>query len=179
MREQRVSSRYAKALSVLALEQGIEEDIVADKNYILRSLASSRELRTTLNSPIISSYKKKAILKELFESEVSTLMMNFLLLVEDKNRENILSNILEEFTKDYNIRHNQVPVVINSAYELSDEMKDKTVSRMNEITGMTILPEFKLDANIIGGITIRYDDYIFDASVKSQLEKLHRSLLAT
>ncbi len=178
MREHRVSSRYARALTTLALEQNIEDRVVEDKDYILAVMNLSRELRVMLASPVVSSFKKKQILKELFESKVSELMMHFLLLVEEKNREDIIRDIFEEFEKDYNIRHNKLPVKIFSAIELTEDVKTKTVKRMAEITGKTIIPEFIIDESIIGGITILYNDLFIDASVKSQLEKLHSSLKA-
>ncbi len=178
MREHRVSSRYARALSTLALEKNMEEKVVEDKDYILGVMSVSRELRVMLASPVVSSFKKKQILKELFESKVSELMMHFLLLVEDKNREDIIRDIFEEFEKDYNIRHNKLPVKIFSAVELTEDIKSKTVTRIAEITGKTIIPEFTIDKSILGGITMLYDDLFIDASVKSQLEKLHSSLKA-
>ena len=99
-------------------------------------------------------------------------------LVEDKNREGIIRDIFQEFEAAYNIRHNKLPVKIFSVHQLSDDIQTKIVERVAKITGKTIMPKFLIDKSIIGGITLLYDDLFIDASVKSQLEKLHRSLRA-
>lgn len=178
MKEHRVSSRYAKALTTLALEQNIEAKIVEDKDHILQVLEISKELRNALDSPIVNSEKKKAILKDLFEGDIDELTMHFLLLVEEKNRENIIADIFAEFTESYNKRHNILPVTVYSAGVLSDDIKSKTIARIEKITGMKALPDYKIDPEIIGGIQIRYKDLIFDASVKSRLDKLGKALRA-
>ncbi|OYT14437.1 MAG: ATP synthase F1 subunit delta [Bacteroidetes bacterium 4572_77] len=95
-----------------------------------------------------------------------------------KSREAILVDIFNEFTNIYNNRHNILPITISSAYEMNEEEQQKIVARIADITGKTILPVYKIDKTIIGGLSIAYDNLIIDASIKSQLKKLHRSLLA-
>lgn len=177
MREQRVSSRYAKALTDLAIENKIEFDIKNDLDLIKKAVNESRELLNYINSPIIRSFKKKEVFTELFSPKIHNITMMFLKLLAEKGRESLVFDIIEEFNIEFNIRHKRLPVEIMSANDLSEDIKTKTIEKIESITGMTVLPTYTLDKSIIGGLMIRYADIIFDASIKSKLNNLHSVLL--
>lgn len=63
-------------------------------------------------------------------------------------------------------------IVITSARELSDTM----IEEIAGLFGKKVEVETKIDASLIGGVVVRSGDSIIDASVKSQLEQLQRSL---
>lgn len=178
MREQRVSSRYAQALSDIVLEQKIEDVILKDITFVEAMFNSSKDLDNLIKSPIVRSYKKIIIFKELLEGKVSEIMMRFITLITDKGREELILDIFAQYMIDYNERHKLLPVEFISAVELTDEVKAKTQSKISEITGMTILPQYTIQKELLGGFKINFSDIVFDASIKSKLKKLHTTLLA-
>ena len=53
MTEQRVSSRYAKAVFEIAKEQGIEKKVLEDFQSISKAISGSREFQLFLENPVI------------------------------------------------------------------------------------------------------------------------------
>jgi F-type H+-transporting ATPase subunit delta len=177
MTEQRVSYRYAKALMGTAINDGLAEVIHNDFQKINEIFNSSRELRSLTASPVFQNWKKKKIYNELFENmKISELSSNFLILLIEKRRGSLIPDIVVQFEKLYNILNNKLEVFITSAIELTEEVKGKIILKLAEKTNMTILPVYKIEPALKGGIMLRIDDWVFDASIKNQLEILFKKL---
>ncbi|MGA1248948.1 MAG: F0F1 ATP synthase subunit delta, partial [Candidatus Kapaibacteriota bacterium] len=82
----RIAQRYALALMNQALSDGKMEAISADFNHVINAVNASDELIALLTSPVIRHDVKTRILKEVFSSNVSPLMMNFMILLTEKHR---------------------------------------------------------------------------------------------
>lgn len=56
------------------------------------------------------------------------------------------------------------------------EMNSSLINQLNEIVGTKIEVKKKVDAGIVGGVVVRVDDTLIDASVKTQLSNLNSEL---
>lgn len=178
MKQERASLRYARALLENAIETSQAETVLEDLNRIEHSLNSIRELHNLVHSPIIPEYKKKEIFKEVYKDMISELTLRFLLLLADKNREELILSIKSEFFKLYNKEYNRQPVTVYSAHELSDDLMKLLIGKLENMTQKKILPTFKIDKTLKGGIKIKIDDVIYDASLENQLQQLKDKLIA-
>ena len=177
MTEQRVSSRYSRALLDLALNVKQDELVYSDIKKIAEVLASSRELRTMTASPIFQIWRKKQIYDQLFKDlEISKIVSDFILLLIDKRRGEIIPDIVHQFQIQYNIYLNNLPVEITSAIPMTDELKEKLLKKLADLTGKNILPTFLTEEKLQGGLTVRIDDWVFDGSLKNQLSDLYKNL---
>jgi len=172
----RIAQRYASALMDQALSDGSLETINNDFQTIMTTVRASDDLVAVLNSPVIRYNAKVSILKEGFGSTVSSLMMNFLIMIAEKRRESILPDIAAAFTEMYNEEKKLIPVSFTSAVEIDDAMRSKLIDTIAKRTGKTVLPTFTIDAALKGGITIRIADTMIDASLRHQLDMLYREL---
>ncbi|MCX6154642.1 MAG: ATP synthase F1 subunit delta [Candidatus Kapabacteria bacterium] len=178
MKEQKVSARYAKALFDLAKENGITDRVKSDFQIMRDVIHSSRELKMLIHSPIIQHWRKVKIFQEIFEAQLSKLTMAFFVLLTKKRRESLFDDILEQYEIQYNSDNNLLPIDVHSATELSDELKNRLVEKIGEYSKMTVLPEYKIDKSLKGGFTINIHDWVFDASVKNQLDLMYKSLIS-
>lgn len=177
MTEQRVSFRYAKAVFELAKSAQIIDIVYNDFITVSRYLNESGELLKVLKSPIIKTWRKKNLLKELFQNILSELSYNFIILLADKNRENFLPDIISSFEKMYNLEKKISKAEITTSRELDDNIKSKILSELTSKLSMTIIPTYKVVPDIKGGIMIRVEDWVYDASVRNQLAKLKTRLI--
>jgi F-type H+-transporting ATPase subunit delta len=175
----RIAQRYALALMNQALSDGKMEEISADFNHVINAVNASDELIALLTSPVIRDDVKNRILKEVFSSNVSPLMMNFIIMLTEKHRESILPDIAVSFTELYNKEKNQIPAHFTSAVDIDDSLRSKLIEAIAKRTGKTVLPTFSVDPSIKGGITIRIADTMIDASLRHQLDILYRELTGT
>ncbi len=171
-----ISTRYANSLMMISVEKDILNNIIEDISLIKNTLEASRELRVFLDNPVISSEKKGAVLKDLFDTRVSSDLANFLQFLVKKGRENLLFEISKRFLFLSNQKLNRVDVDVVSAIELDDKQKEEIKTKLEKMVNKTISPSFQIDSNIIGGFKARFSDTVVDASVKHQLELLKKKL---
>ncbi|HOV91768.1 MAG TPA: ATP synthase F1 subunit delta [Candidatus Kapabacteria bacterium] len=176
MTEKRIAQRYAKALFLIAQDEQKMEILHNNILYIQNVLQISRDLTLLLKNPIISPNKKIRILEDIFGSNVDDIIIKFLIFVVKKNRENLVSNILAEFIDMYNEANNLVEVEIVSAHPLNDQSKEKIIESVSKLINKNVIPRYKINPKIIGGIQLKFADYLYDASVKKQLETLNNIL---
>ena len=56
------------------------------------------------------------------------------------------------------------------------EINSALINQLNEIVGNKVEIKKKIDSGIVGGVVVRVDDMLIDASVKGQLDKLNKEL---
>ncbi len=176
MNEKIVSSRYAKAFYSAANEVQQVEVVLNDFKYILETIKSSKELDNLIDSPIVPGEKKLSILSEIFSGSISDLTIDILKLITEKSRTNLIDDIAREFELIYNDKHNIIPVLVETAVQLDEEGKKKTTDMLGDWTKATIQAEYKVNPDLKGGLKINIDGWVFDATIKNQLEKLRKSL---
>src|ERR1035437_4629020 len=101
MKGTRAAVRYAKALKELALEQSVLEKVYDDMKLISSVCQNNHDFAVVLNSPIIKTDKKQAILKEVFQGKICKLTEYFIHILAAKRRESYLEAITIEFVKQY------------------------------------------------------------------------------
>lgn len=172
----RIAQRYALALMNQALSDGTMEQVSTDFHHVMNAVNASDDLTSLLDSPVIRHDAKVRIMKELFASSISPLMMNFIIMLVEKHRESILPDISVSFTELYNKEKNQIPAHFTSAVEMDETLRNKLIDAIAKRTGKTVLPTFAIDPAIKGGITILIADTMIDASLRHQLDILYREL---
>ena len=167
----RISTRYAKSLLDLAIEQNSLDSTYNDINIFNQAL-QSRDLVMMLKSPIITAGKKAMVFKSLFGDKLSKLTMSFFEIAIRKGREVYLPEITQEFINQYKAHNKITTVTITSASPLSEPtMKDITDKLLqSDITMNKIDVQTKIDPSLIGGFIVETEDKRFDASVLRKLE---------
>ena len=109
-------------------------------------------------------------------AEVEQLFDNFLSFVwRNKDWKN-LNKILKSFAKIYQDKEGLADAQIVSALDLSPQLKSHLQNWLDRFTQKKVDLKYQTDKNLLGGIIIKYDDLILDASLKTQLSNLHKQL---
>lgn len=177
MKHARVASRYAAALMGAAEESKAVETVARDLTSLRATLASSRELQRMLDSPIIASVKKLAILRELFDSRFGPLTMQFLALLVEKGREGALSAAIERWFTLHDERLGVVNADVTTAVALSADQLRTITAKLERTTGKTVRIRAATDTGIRAGLIVRIGDTVHDGSLRRQLERLRERLV--
>lgn len=177
MTEQRVSLRYAKALFDTSKAAGNLDTIYKDLELIGNYISLSREFFTVLKSPVIKNWKKKELFKELFSSNVSDMTFNFLIILADKSREVLIPDIISVFENLYLTEKNIIKAEIITSRAIDEALKDKIIKELEKKISKTIIPVYKVDESLKGGIMFRIDNVVYDATVRNQLNRLKDTLI--
>jgi len=168
----RVARRYAEAALELAEEQKQGERLAEDLEILQKAIKESREFLAMLKSPVISKEKKRAVLTETFKPRFGALSFNFLSMILDKGREDLLGDIIGEYFKLRDDRLGIVTLDVRAATELSKSQQQAIVQRFEEITQKKIRVAFSIDKQLKGGFVARVGDTVYDGSIQRQLELL-------
>jgi F-type H+-transporting ATPase subunit delta len=171
-----VAKRYGKALFEVAQKHGLLQEIGADLQLILESLASS-DISKWLSHPATSSERKKAILENSF-ADVQPLTKNFLYLLVDERRENELNGIASEFKKLALEATGMAEAIVTTAYPMSSSEKAELVTTFAEIIGKKLVMEERVDSDILGGVIVQVGDRLYDGSLKTKLLRFQERLNA-
>lgn len=167
----RIDSRYANALLQLATERGIAKEVY-DNMLELRILTFENvDFRNFLTNPTIRPSQKAIVLKNLFKDMFHQLTLDFIMLIIKKARGWNMMNIATAYVRKYRIEHHFKTVTVYTEKVLADEQKQSLTTALGkQMPDETIELRCHTWPNLIGGIAFRYDDYLYDLSIKKQLE---------
>lgn len=171
----RAAKRYAKGLMQFANETSQADMLNLEMIDLKNSIQASRELSSFLASPVLDAKRKVAISKELFKG-FSKVSQNFVELVINQGRGNILKEIANQYTEQYNKMHNITTAEFISAVPFDTDLVNSIVMEAKQKLGdtSTIKIETKVDPELIGGFVLRMGDRQIDSSVKSKLNRLKK-----
>ncbi len=179
MSEQKVASRYAKALIDLSTEQNNVDVIVSDMKDFLVTLKHNSQLEVMLKSPVVTGDNKMAVLRKIFAKSYHKNTINFFALVIHKNRAFYLSVIAKVFIEQYNTLNNIMQASVKTAHAIDDKLKEEIKQFISNYSGKKVELKSTVDPKLIGGLVIQMEDKLFDASISGKLNKLKQDLLNT
>ncbi|QDO93124.1 ATP synthase F1 subunit delta [Formosa sediminum] len=167
----RAAIRYAKAVIALAQESNSAEVVNKDMTLIAKTIANSKDLSDMLESPVLKSSVKKAVLLEVFNYITPATVNLFDVLIENKR-----ISILEDVANTYTILFEQLSgtdiATVTTVVPLTSDLEAKVLVKLKELTGKTVEIKNVIDENIIGGFVLRVGDLQYDASVANKLNKI-------
>jgi F-type H+-transporting ATPase subunit delta len=174
----KVAGPYAEALLDLAKLSDALKETTNDMNIVSDFLKSSSDLKKFLGNPLITRDAKKSVINDIFGECISGSTLNFLLLLVDRTRIQILENIAQKFLSlSYEQESIQI-AKITSSIQLSEEQQREIGRKLKKITSAKrIKLALRVDPQLIGGFTIEIGSKMIDTSIRSQLNQITDLLL--
>lgn len=175
MQNPRLSAVYAKSLADLAIEKKSLDAVYSDMRFIKSVCIASREFVQLLKSPIIFTDKKQAILTDITKGKISDLTAAFNTLLIKKGREGYLPQIADAFIEQYNIINGINSVKVTTATPLSEKNKQSILAKLKTEVGFDKVElETSVDADLIGGFVLEFNNNLVDASVARDLRDIKK-----
>jgi F-type H+-transporting ATPase subunit delta len=173
-----VAKRYALALLQIAKEQQLLDVFEEELRVVKEVVQYNPELKAVLNSSKLSIETKKDIVKAAFTS-VNVNVLNTLLILIDRHREDQIVNVANEFLALSNEEKGIAEADVYSTRVLTEEERAAISAVFAEKIGKKSLKiENIVDSNLLGGIKLRIGNRIYDGSLRGKLERLERKLLS-
>lgn len=165
------AKRYANAL----IELNRPEVVGQDLKCVLDVIFSNNDYKNFFEHPVISLKDKKETIEEIFKEKIDNEVLNFLFVLLDNSRFNILPLVYEVYSdlsqKAQNIIHAQVASVI----ELDDNQKNELKEKLSRKLQKQIEIDYEIKKEIIAGLTVKIEDNIIDLSLKAKFDKLKKA----
>lgn len=177
MKDTKAAERYANGFIDVFQADELKE-LLAEVRVLKQVLQSEPEILVALSSYVIKEKDKLEILEPFFtESKFSDYWQNLIKLLSEKNRLDLVEEIIY-FMEQYVLRElNIVKITIKTAHELKEDMKQKMVDFLTEKINKTVEAVFVTEPEVLGGFIAESDNFIVDSSVKRSLEQFRLSLI--
>jgi F-type H+-transporting ATPase subunit delta len=176
MSDIKIANRYASALFQQAIAENKLDVIVKDMNTISNTCRNSKDLLNILSNPIVKTSEKLNALKLIFASS-NPIVLNFIELICSKNRENLILDIADSFSSLYRQHLGIERVMVTSAISLDETTQNSIKNFVKEKTGSKEIElHTQIQADIIGGMVIKFGDNLLDTSIAAQIRNLKKEL---
>ena len=173
----RAGYRYANAIIGVAAETKAIDAVQKDFQMMDAIIRDSADFRAFLKSPVINAEKKKKVLTEIFSKAVSELTMKFIILLASKGREDVLPEIIRQYSRLRDERLGILDVKLEAVVPLTKTQEQEITGRLEKSSKKKVRLTTVLNPSLKGGFTVQAEDRVWDASVRHELEALKERLI--
>jgi F-type H+-transporting ATPase subunit delta len=174
-RRSTAARRYADAAFQMAKEER-SLDRWERELGVLRDLLGEAQLRAVADHPAIPYAAKERILRAAAGTDIAREPVELVLLMIRRGRPRAIEAMVDRFDELLRRERGISKAEIRSALRLEDDEREAIVARLRELTGTKIQTSEHVDKALIGGVAVRIGDTLYDASVRSRLERLRARL---
>jgi ATP synthase F1 delta subunit len=166
---------YAEALFEAGKDKGRLDQLHEQLAQFTDAVDRNRELQVFLFSPYLSSADKVEGLRRAI-SGAEPELINFLDLLVEKHRMPEIFRIRRELDELWKKENRRLDVTVVSAVELDQAVVDKIGQEVERQTGEAVELSSRVDDGILGGIVLQVGNMVLDASIRSRLDKLRKTV---
>jgi len=166
---------YAEALFEVGRDKGKLDTLQQQLTQFADEVDRNRDLQVFFFSPYLSTAEKQEGIERAI-SGAEPELVNFLELLVDKHRMTEVFRIRREFDELWKHENRRLDVTVTSAVELDRSVVEKIGQEVERQTGEKVDLASRVDAEILGGIVLQVGNMVLDASIRSRLEKLRKSV---
>ena len=142
------------------------------------AVAADEEVQTILDHPALTSEQKAQFFIDVCGDKLTTEVKNFVFVLSENNRLGLVSDIAELFESYKAQLEQSIDVSIESAFELGDAQSEKLAQALSKKLDRKVVIASTVNQALIGGVIIRANDLVIDASVRGKIAKLAEAISA-
>jgi F-type H+-transporting ATPase subunit delta len=178
MRNQVLVRRYARGLVGALREESELNAVHRELSAVSRLLRTNLELAAVLKSPFVPKKNKDQIIKDILAATPpGPKTSRFLGLLLEHNRLDILEDILNVVPALWRERQGVQTFEVSSAIPVTPQQKERLRAELERREGRPVFLEYRVDAGLVGGLSLRKGNIIYDVSVEGRLEKLKEKMI--
>lgn len=166
--------RYALAAIDIARQDGTLDDWLAALDT-LAALTERREFVNALQADGLTDEKFAAIIDQA-QPGLGAKQRNLFRLLRRKSRLALGPSIVTFYRELLDDERNIARATVRTAVPLDEERRATVERQLASQTGKQVAVEAIVDPEILGGMTVRIGDRLYDASTRTRLRSLRREL---
>jgi len=166
--------RYALAALEIARQDGTLDDWLAAVET-LEALTGRPAFVNALQADGLTDDRFSAIVEQA-QPGIGTKQLNLFRLLRRKSRLSLGQSVAAFYRELLDDERNIARAVVRTAVPLDDERRAAVQRQLAAQTGKQVTMETIVDPEILGGLTVRIGDRLFDASTRTRLRSLRREL---
>jgi len=175
---QHLGTVYAKALLGAAEKAGQADQVVDELDSLVADVLDNQpRVDAILTSPRLTHEERLPILNKAFGGKLSPTLMTFLKVVSKHGRLDSLRAIARAARKQLNTIRGRVEVLVETAYPLSNPIRDRITARLSELLHRQVILTTRINEELLGGLVVRVGDTVYDASLAASLKRMQQVTL--
>jgi len=177
LREPTIARNYADALFASG-EHSRQTEAYADVlESVAGAIAADPQVQVVLESPRVTKAEKQRILAAALKGKTSDQFIRFLSAIIKRGRQGLIGEISKQYLELLDIKMNRVHASVVVARSPDKSLQKEIAAQLSTIVGKTVVPHFREDPAILGGVVVRMGDRVMDGSLRRQLLTLRRRML--
>uniref|UniRef100_UPI003001645B ATP synthase CF1 subunit delta n=1 Tax=Anunuuluaehu liula TaxID=3049639 RepID=UPI003001645B len=169
----KVALPYAEALLESAKDSNLIEKTNQDLYLISDILLQSTDLKLFLENPLITATAKKNVVNQLLLNQINGFVLKFLLVLIDRRRIALLNVIIQKYLELAYKLDSTIIAEVSTAMAFTESQRHALIEKIKQITNSKqVKLEIKIDANLIGGFTVKIGSKIIDTSLSGKLKQM-------
>jgi len=173
-----IADRYANALLKTFAESKAIEKARRELQALADAYTSSEEFRRFLLNPKMPIALKKKILISALKEKLSEEVLNLLLLLIQKKRQNVLPELAQRYAELCDQIKGVEYVEVIAAVPVSPSLQPRLREAIQKFSLRQVDIHYKIEPEIVGGLIVKLGDKVIDASLKRRFDEMKRNLLA-
>jgi len=174
-----IARNYAEALLVLAVKDNAVERFGTLLDAVGGVIETDAVVRAVMMSPRVTKQAKQDIVARALKGMGSDTFVRFLQSVIRRGRQGGFAAMSEAYQKLADVHFNRVHASVVTAREPDPAFQKAIAERLTKAMGKTVLPNFRVDEGLVGGVVVRVGDRVFDGSIRRRIQKLRSAMLGT
>lgn len=166
---------YAKAVFQAAVDAG-EVQAWSDMLAYAGQVSENEEMGAVLSHPGLTGTQQAQTFIDVCGDNLNATGQNLVTVLAENKRIPLLPQILEQFEHLKAELEKSVDVQIISAFEVSDETKQRLTQALKAKLAKEVTVTTTVDSTLVGGAIIRAGDLVVDGTVKGKLAKLAEAM---
>jgi F-type H+-transporting ATPase subunit delta len=176
---QRVARVYAEALLGAATQQGKADEVLEEFETLVGPVFhADLNFEAFFASGAIGRDRKAQVIHSLFDGKASDVFINGLLVLNDHERLDLLRPIAQAYREMRDQRAGRMRVQVSSAIPLAEDQQEKLRQELRAAFDKEPILDVQVDPDLLGGMVVRVGDWLYDHSVRTQLESIRHQLIA-
>jgi len=173
------TSVYGQSLYDLAAEEGLSEEILKQMEAVQAIFKENPNYITLLLEPSIPRRERLGLLEEAFKGQVHPYLQNFLMILLENSLLRGFSACCRTYRESYNKDHGIEEATVTSAVALTEAQVKSLKSKLEAISGKTVILRQKVDSSVLGGLRVEIGGRLLDGTVMGRLADLRKKVSET
>jgi F-type H+-transporting ATPase subunit delta len=177
MKTQILVKRYANGLVDSIQDDKEFSRIFKQIESFCKMVIARQDLSDVLFKPFIPKSKAEKVAEELLKkAKTDQKVIRFILLLIENERIDMLDDILKVLPIAWNEKKGILTLEVSTAVPLKKDQKNRLQKKLEKIEKKPVWLKYKIDKEIIGGLSIRKENTFFDVSIRGDLMKLSEKI---
>jgi len=179
IQEQRIARVYAEALLNAAEQRGAVDEVRDELHELVEeTFRRQPDFEAFLASGATSKNVRRQVLESVFKGKSSELLFNTLMVLNEHDRLSLLRALALTYNQMLDQRRQRIPVRVTTAVPLTEAQTNRLLVFLRDRLRLEPILQTGIDPAILGGMMVRVGDWLFDGSVRNELETIRKQLMA-